>query len=229
MGRNKLSRFAWNAECRNLVEPGKEIYNNIKGGWNDFLGNKNKITLELGCGGGEYTTGLAPLFPNQNFIGVDVKGSRMWNGSTIAVNNNYQNVAFLRAPIRLIRNFFDKDEVESIWITFPDPKPRDRDEKNRLSGPEMLSIYKDILVNGGWVNFKTDNRPLFDFTLENLSLAVENSKFPFFIKDLSYTFDLYDSDLEKDCFGIKTTYEKKFLEEGLKINYLRFRLFSCDV
>ncbi|WMJ74327.1 tRNA (guanosine(46)-N7)-methyltransferase TrmB [Cytophagaceae bacterium ABcell3] len=227
MPRRKLARFEHNAKAANVIEPGKEIYNTIKGNWSKFFKNDNPIVLELGCGRGEYTTGLANRFPEKNFIGVDVKGCRIWKGSTVAIENNMHNVAFLRAQIRLIRDYFEKNEVEEIWVTFPDPKPRDRDEKNRLPGPEFLGIYKDILKEGGRVHLKTDCVPLFDFALEKLQLAGRgNTMFPFYIKSLEFTHDLYSSELLKEQHGIQTTYEKKFLGEGLKINYLRFQLFS---
>ncbi|MFN6943947.1 MAG: tRNA (guanosine(46)-N7)-methyltransferase TrmB [Cytophagaceae bacterium] len=229
MGRTKLARFEYNANSANVIEPGKEVFTNIKGNWRSFFGNEQPITLELGCGRGEYTTGLAKVFPQRNYIGVDVKGARIWKGSSVANENQLKNAAFLRAPILLIKDFFEKGEVDEIWITFPDPKPRDRDEKNRLSGPVFLSNYKEILSEGGIVHLKTDNKPLYDFTLENLLLADKgNTCFPYYISELTYTDDLYNSPLLEEHYGIETTYERKFRESvGNKINYLRFRLYTA--
>ena len=220
MGRQKLARFALNAQRENVVEPGKEIFSRIKGNWREFFKNDNPIVLEVGCGRGEYTTGLAAVFPDKNFIGVDIKGARIWKGSSVAVENNLKNVAFLRIKIQNIADFFEKGEVNEIWITFPDPRPKDKDERRRLTNPRFLNIYKDLLVPEGQVYFKTDNEGLFDYTLQE----VLDVQVP--VKDLEYTKDLYNSPLISEHYGIQTTYEKKFLEKQTKINYMRFKFFA---
>lgn len=217
MGRQKLIRFETNAQRENVVEPGKALFTSIKGKWREYFKNENPLVLEVGCGRGEYTTGLAGIFPNKNFIGIDIKGSRIWKGSTVAVENNYLNVAFLRTKIQNIADFFSKGEVNEIWITFPDPRPKDKDERRRLTNPRFLNIYKRLLADGGIVHFKTDNLCLFEYTLELL----QNSDIK--IKDLEFTKDLYKSELQADHYGIQTTYEKKFLPVVERINYLRFK------
>lgn len=216
MGRQKLARFAVNAARENVVEPGKEIFTKMKGNWRPYFKNENPIVLEVGCGRGEYTTGLAAVYPNKNFVGIDIKGARIWKGSSIAVENNLTNAAFLRVKIQNIGDFFDKAEVNEIWITFPDPRPKDKDERRRLTNPRFLNIYKEMLIPGGTVHFKTDNVALFDYTLE----VLQNE---FKVKDLVYTKDLYNSELQAEHYGIQTTYERKFLPVVKTINYLRFR------
>lgn len=216
--RGKLKRFRENAESHNVIEPGKAIFENIKGNWHaDFFKNDNPITLELACGSGEYTTGMAELFKERNFIGIDIKGARIWKGSRYARENRLENVAFLRTQIGLLEKFFSKGEIGEIWIVFPDPHPRDSDEKKRLTHPRFIEMYKNVLKSGGIIHLKTDNKDLFDYTLELLKSRND-------ISDLTFTKDLYRSDLLAHHFDIQTKYEKKFLEQGLKINYLQFRL-----
>lgn len=216
--RSKLRRYHENAESPYVIEPGKEIYEQIKGNWHEsYFENDHPITLELACGRGEYTIGLAKLFQNRNFIGVDIKGSRIWKGSTYAIADNLSNVAFLRTQIDHLENFFDEDEVDEIWITFPDPHPKSAGHRKRLSGPKFLEIYKKMLKNGGIVHLKTDNIMLFEWTLEMLAQRDD-------ISNLIFTKDLYKSDLLKDHHGLQTRYEKMFAEQGFKINYLRFEL-----
>ena len=215
--RGKLARFQDNLESKNVLEPGKELFEAIKGRWNtDFFENDLPLVVELGCGRGEYSVGLAEHISNQNFIGVDVKGARIWKGSQQAQQKGLQNVGFLRAQIQLIENFFNPGEVSAFWITFPDPRPKDRDVKRRLTSPRYLDMYKTLLKEEGWVYFKTDSTPLFEYTLEVL-------KDKYLIKDLEYTFDLYKSDLWQEHFGIKTKYELLFTEKGEDIKYLKFR------
>jgi len=202
--KRKLERFKEIETLPNVVEPFKEVYHFIKGKWNqDFFKNDNPITLELACGRGEYTIGLARLFPSRNYIGVDIKGERIWKGSTTAVNDNLNNVAFLRTMILLIENFFEDGEVDEIWITFPDPRPRLRDIKRRLTSPRFLEIYKRLLRPGGYVRLKTDNTGLYEFSLEALQSRND-------ITDLKFTADVYNSDLRPECFDIRTRYEEAF-------------------
>ena len=217
MGRQKLARFALNAQRENVIEPGKEIFTQIKGKWREFFKNNNPIVLEVGCGRGEYTTGLAVVYPDRNFVGIDIKGARIWKGSSVAIENKLTNAAFLRVKAQNISDHFDKGEVNEIWVTFPDPRPKDKDERRRLTNSRFLNIYKELLVSDGIVHFKTDNEGLFDYTLQE----VLNVQVP--VKDLVYTKDLYNSDMLAEHYGIQTTYERKFLGIGTKINYMRFR------
>jgi len=215
--KRKLERFKEIESQSNVIEPSKDIYHYIRGKWNDdFFKNDNPITIELACGRGEYTVGLAKLFPNNNYIGVDIKGERIWKGSSRARKDNLGNVAFLRTMILLIENFFEEGEVNEIWITFPDPRPRKRDIKRRLTSPRFLSIYKRLLKPGGYVRLKTDNTGLYEYSLEEL----QNRKD---ITDLKFSDDVYNSDLRPECFDIKTRYELAFASKGEKIKYLRFK------
>lgn len=217
MGRRKLARFEEIAMSRNVIEPGKELFDTVRGKWHDlFFHNHNPIILELGCGRGEYTTGLAQIHPDKNYLGIDVKGARIWKGSSIANEKHLHNVGFLRCPIELIAPFFAKNEISEIWITFCDPQPRDSDITKRMTGPYFLNIYRGMLKKGGIVHLKHDNKEFVDWTLEVLK---EEG-----IEPEILTYDLYNSSLLGEHYGIQTTYEKKWLGEGIKINYLRFRL-----
>ncbi len=216
MSRKKLIKFSQNWDRDNILEPGKPLYDEIKGRWNShFFNNSNDICIELACGRGEYTTGLATVFPQKNFIGVDVKGDRLWYGSNVAINNNLQNVCFLRTQIQMLSVFFAEAEIAELWITFPDPRPRKRDAKRRLTHPRYLELYRSVLKPGGWVKFKTDNRQLFEYTLEVLQQVQVN--------DLQHTFDLYQSPLLAEHYQIQTRYERIFSGQGHKIHYLKFR------
>lgn len=212
---NKLEKFAQNKANRNVIEPGKPIYDTIRGNWKAFFGNDNEIVVELACGWGEYTLSLAEHFPNKNFIGVDIKGDRVWRGSQYAIKNQLDNVAFLRTHIIEILNLFDTGEVDELWLTFPDPRPKDRDEKHRLSNSHFLNKYRQILKKEGWFKFKTDNTGLFEYTLQ--VLAEHN------IKNHAFTFDLYDSPLMEDHYGIKTKYERIWTDKGERIKYMKFQ------
>ncbi|MFN8334310.1 MAG: tRNA (guanosine(46)-N7)-methyltransferase TrmB [Cyclobacteriaceae bacterium] len=215
--KRKLERFKVIESQPNVVEPTKEFYHSIKGNWNkDFFKNDNPITVELACGRGEYTIGLAKLFPDRNYIGVDIKGERIWKGSTTATENNLTNAAFLRTMILLIENFFAEGEISEIWITFPDPRPRVRDIKRRLTSPRFLSIYKRLLKPGGYVRLKTDNTGFYEFTLEEVLQRDD-------ITDLKFSDDVYNSELRPECFDIKTKYEQMFAAKGERIKYLRFQ------
>lgn len=212
---SKLEKFAQNKASRNVIEPGKDLYNTIKGNWKKFFGNDNELVVELACGWGEYTLSLAERFPDKNFIGVDIKGDRVWRGSQYAIKNELDNVAFLRTHIIEILQLFDLGEIDEIWLTFPDPRPKDRDEKHRLSNKSFLSKYKQILKPDGWFKFKTDNTDLFEYTLQVLS--------DFSIKNHDFTIDLYNSELMDDHFEIKTKYERIWTEKGEKIKYMKFQ------
>lgn len=215
--KRKLERFSIIAERENVLQPGKELYFAVKGKWNGiYFKNNNPITLELACGRGEYTIGLANRFPDRNYIGVDIKGDRLWKGSSLAVEQNLLNVAFLRTQILLIENFFEAGEVDEVWLTFPDPRPRKIDVRRRLTNSRFLIMYKNLLKPDGYFRFKTDNTGLFEYTLEEIQSRSD-------IVDLKFTDNLYDSDLREECFDIKTKYEDMFASQGEKIKYLRCR------
>lgn len=217
MGRSKLMKFAAIAERENVIEPGDEQYGQLIGKWREeFFENDNPLVLEIGCGRGEYTVGMAKLFPEKNFIGLDIKGARIWKGSSLAEEEELDNVAFLRTFIEHLDENFADDEVDAIWVTFPDPRPRDRDVKRRLTSPRFLDNYEKIVKPGGIIHLKTDNQMLFDYTLEVLQ---ERGA-----KDLLFTHDLYQSDLQEHTMGIYTTYEKRYLEEGITIKYLQYKV-----
>lgn len=215
--KSKLKRFEIIATRDNVLERGKDIYMKIKGNWNElYFRNEQPITIELACGRGEYSVGLASRFPQRNFIGVDMKGDRLWKGSTLAIEKSLTNVGFLRTQILDIESFFQPGEVDEIWLTFPDPRPRKRDVKRRLTSPRFMDIFKKLLKPGSYFRLKTDNTPLFDYTMEQLGMRND-------IDDLKYTHDLYNSELREECFDIKTRYEEMFSAKGETIKYLRFR------
>ena len=212
-----MAKFATIAERDNVVQDGDEHYGQLVGRWNELLFENNRpLVLEVGCGRGEYTVGMARLHPEKNFIGTDIKGARIWKGSTLAVEEVLDNVAFLRTFIENIEDNIGEHEIDEIWITFPDPRPKDRDIKRRLTSPKFLDIYNRIVKPGGIVHLKTDNLGLFEYTLEVLKEREVNN--------LVYTFDLYNSDLQDHTMGIYTTYEKQYLSEGIPIKYLQFKI-----
>lgn len=200
-----------------MIQPGKEQFDNIRGKWcSDFFKNSHPLVVELACGRGEYTIGLARQFPIQNFVGVDIKGDRLWKGSKTAFEQNLQNVGFLRTFIHALDKFFAPGEIDELWLTFPDPRPKDRDERRRLTNNRFLDLYKPLLKEQGWLKFKTDSTSLFEYTLEVLAERRD-------IVDLVYTDDLDNSELLTDHFGIVTHYEKLFSGKGEKIKYLKFK------
>ncbi|MEZ5198448.1 MAG: tRNA (guanosine(46)-N7)-methyltransferase TrmB [Bacteroidales bacterium] len=174
------------------------------------------MTLELGCGKGEYTVGLAKLHPEKNFIGIDRKGARMWRGAKTAVEENLINVGFLRTRIEYITSFFSSHEVSEIWIVFPDPQLRMKKEMNRMTSPLFIERYKTFLKPDGIIHLKTDNTELYEYTLKVIN------DFDHLL--LFETDDLYKEEPGLEAAGIKTFYESKFLEEGKKIKYIQFTL-----
>lgn len=219
--KNKLYRFSVIAERANVIEPGKELFTRIRGHWNDsYFTKAQPLTVELACGRGEYSVALAGRFPERNYVGVDVKGDRIWKGSTLAVGLGLSNIGFLRANILNIESFFAPHEADEIWLTFPDPRPRKRDIKRRLTSPRFLEMYKRILRPGGYFRLKTDNTGLFDYTSQVLSERKD-------IVDLAITDDVYGSVLREECFDIQTRFEEMFAAKGEKIKYLRFQ-FNSD-
>ncbi|MDX2197233.1 MAG: tRNA (guanosine(46)-N7)-methyltransferase TrmB [Cytophagales bacterium] len=217
MGKNKLFRFSENIKSNYIIEEGKSFYTTCKGAWNEhYFHNNNPIIIELGCGNGEYTCGLAGMFADANYVGVDIKGARLWRGSKSAEALRLLNVAFLRTRIDTIDQYFAPHEVSEAWITFPDPQPKDRNEKHRLTHPRFLKAYKNILKPHAHIHLKTDSEFLFQYTLQ----TIENEH----IKPDICTHDLYTSEWQSLHHGIMTKYEKMFLAEGKKIHYLRFQL-----
>lgn len=219
--KNKRLRFQIIAKQENVIEPGKNIFEKIKGNWHDlYFQNKNPIVVELACGRGEYSIALADRFPNKNFIGVDIKGDRLWKGSILAMEKKMSNVAFLRTNILHLDSFFEKNEITEIWLTFPDPRPKKRDIKRRLTSPRFLDIYKKLIYPQGYIRLKTDNTELYQYTLDELAKRDD-------VDDLQSTSDVYQSTLRSACFDIKTRYEEIFSNQGEKIKYLQFRLKSA--
>lgn len=221
MGKKKLKRFKELESLEKVFQPPlEEIFRKdfrLKGRWKEeVFGNAHPLVLELGCGKGEYTVGLARRYPEMNFMGLDIKGARMWTGARLARDEGLQNVAFLRTRIDFICSFFDRDEVEEIWITFPDPQEKRRRLKKRLPGALFLNKYRLFLKDGGLVHLKTDNRELYLDTLE----MVRYNK----LSVLRASDDIYGEGWENEIVGIQTYYEKRFLSEGSKINYLCFKL-----
>lgn len=189
----------------------------LAGKWrSEVFKNENPLVLELACGKGDYTLALAAKYTGKNFIGVDSKGARIFTGSKTALEQNLTNVAFARMRIENCTNFFADGEVDEIWITFPDPFPKKRDAKRRLTATAFLQRYKKICKPGAIVHFKTDDLPLFHFTKE----SVEENKLPL----LYYKEDIYATPLDFEELSIQTHYERQHLANGRKINYLRFSL-----
>lgn len=219
MGKGKLEKFADMRQYPNVVEcPWRGTDSEpfaLKGLWQrDFFRNDHPITVELGCGRGEYTVGLGRRYPDRNFIGVDIKGARMWTGATDALREGLTNVGFLRTQIEIIDRFFAPSEVDEIWITFPDPQMKKATK--RLTSTGFLERYRHFLVDGGQVHLKTDSNFLFTYTR---CLLEENGLVPEFITE-----DLYHSGLADDILSIRTYYEQQWLDRGLPIRYLKFRL-----
>lgn len=221
MGKDKIRRFAAIKEYSNVFEPviGEEY--EMKGKWrSDYFKNENPIVLELGCGKGEYTVGLSKHFPNKNFIGVDIKGARMFIGATEAIEESLENVAFLRTKIDFITDCFEENEVDEIWLTFSDPQPVKPNK--RLSSPPFIERYKKILKPGGIIHMKTDSDLLFEYTEEQINEKNYNC--------LELTWDLYGSlpetidEKTREIFHIKTHYEKLFTSKGSVIKYCKFKL-----
>ncbi len=219
MGKNKLQRFTENATYKHVIQPdiieARFQDNPIKGKWREqMFGNNNPIIVELGCGKGEYTIELARANPNKNYIGVDIKGARIWRGAKTVAEENLKNIAFLRTRIEFITRYFAPDEVDEIWITFPDPQIKPRRAKNRLTHSGFLNRYQQFLKPGSVVHLKTDSLFLHRYT----KMVLEHNN----IQIIEANKDIYSDNNINRNLTIKTTYEKIFLKQGLPITYLSF-------
>jgi tRNA (guanine-N7-)-methyltransferase len=224
VGKNKLQKFddmssfphVFQYPFSVLQERGFEM----KGKWNElFFRNEHPIVLELGCGKGEYTVGLGRLFPEKNFIGIDIKGARMWTGAKQALENKMPNIAFLRTRIEFINHFFSSGEVSEIWLTFPDPQMSKINK--RMTSTRFMELYRKILQNRGLIHLKTDSNFLFTYT----RAMIKANHFPVQVE----TDDLYNSYLSDEILSIQTFYEQQWLDRGLNIKYIRFVCESRDI
>ncbi|MBN2633763.1 MAG: tRNA (guanosine(46)-N7)-methyltransferase TrmB [Bacteroidales bacterium] len=221
MGKNKLARWAELGTFSNVLQPpGEEVKNKdhpLKGKWSShFFLNNNPLVVELGCGKGEYTTGLSRKFPDNNYIGVDIKGARMWRGAKTSREQGLNNTAFIRTRIEFISSFFESGEVDEIWLTFPDPHPGKKNANKRLTCPWFLNMYRNFVKDKGIIHLKTDNFELFRYTS---SLAEVNG-----LNIIRSSTDVHNEMPGDEILKIKTHYENLFLHEGSKINYLEFSL-----
>jgi len=217
MGKNKLQKFKEMEKFPHVFQYPyallKENDSEMKGKWcNFFFQNDHPIVLELGCGKGEYTVNLARMFPEKNFIGIDIKGARMYLGAKQTLGEGLNNVAFLRTHIELINHFFAQNEVSEIWLTFPDPQIKKTNK--RLTSARFLQYYRNILRNNGIIHLKTDNHFLFNYTRE----IIQDNHF----RILFQTEDLYQNCLTDKTLSIRTSYEQQWLKRGLKIKYICF-------
>ena len=220
--KNKLKRFRENETFANVFQPTREEVSTdnfaLKGKWNaDFFKNDHPVILELGCGKGEYSVGLAEKYPDKNFVGIDIKGARFWRGAKTAVDNGMRNVAFVRTQIELIDHLFAPNEVDEIWITFPDPQIKYKRTKHRMTNTEFLQLYKKILKPEGVVNLKTDSEFMHGYTLGLLHGEGHEV--------LYANHDVYKNEgSPSEVIEIQTFYEKQYLEVNKAITYIRFKI-----
>ena len=212
MGHKKLIRFGEIKTFSNVLEYPTEM----KGNWNSFFKNENPIILELACGKGEYALGLGEMHPDRNFIGVDIKGNRIWKGAKTAIEKGLNNVAFLRTQIDKITEYFTNDEVSEIWITFPDPQLRTGKAKKRLTHPKFLRMYQQFLKNDGAVNLKTDSPSLYNFTKTVVTVYELD-----LLQDHDDVYSVAERSIELE---IKTHYEQLDIAQSNKVHYLKFKL-----
>lgn len=226
MGKDKLKRFAENETFSNLYQPSfPEVFQKdfrLKGAWNnEVFKNGNPIVLELGCGRCEYTIGMGRYNEEKNYIGIDIKGARLWRGAKTAIEDNMGHIAFIRTNIELLSSFFAEKEISEIWITFPDPQLKTKRSKKRLTGSRLLNIYKQILSTTGTINLKTDSAELFNYTKELLEF---NN-----IQPTVCISNIYAQPEISKILQIKTHYESIFLKVGKSINYLQFILPDKEI
>jgi len=212
MGQKKLIRFEEIRQFSNVLEYPPDM----KGNWHRFFGNQHPITLELACGKGEYAVGLARLHPEENFIGIDIKGNRIWRGAKTALEEKMKNVAFIRSAIDQITAYFAANEIAGIWLTFPDPQLRESRSKKRLAHPRFLRLYQQFLAPGARVHLKTDSPVLYTFTLEVINL--------FQLSLLYQTDDLYAGEQVSAELSIKTHYEGLDIAGSSRIHYICFQI-----
>ncbi len=219
MAKHKLRRFGELETFKRTFQypfPLLSTDHGLCGNWNEkVFHNSNPIVVELGCGRGEYTVSLAQNFTDRNFIGVDIKGARLWRGAKTINEENILHAAFLRTHVEWLPQFFAPGEIREIWVTFPDPQPQISRENRRITNPKFLKMYRELVGKDGILHLKTDNIGLFEYTLEMLEKEDGNIEV--------CTKDLYVDTPADFNTNIQTTYEKIFLKQGLKINYLRFR------
>lgn len=233
MSKGKLEKFAMISEYENCVEPSMEEVMTtgipLKGKWNEaFFKNDNPITVELACGGGEYTVGMAKMYPDRNFIGVDIKGNRIWKGATKAIEQGLTNVGFLRTRIDFIANCFGKNEVDEVWITFPDPQMNKNRRRKRLTNKLFLSRYNQFLKSEGKIRLKSDSDFFYEFTKE--IIEEKGLEIIFDCDDIysKYTPQNPKTRLTKEL-SLKTFYENMWLEEGKTIKYIEYKLDKFKV
>jgi len=212
MGQKKLIRFEAIRHFSNVLEYPQDM----KGKWGEFFGNTAPLTLELACGKGEYAVGLGRLYPERNFIGIDIKGNRIWRGATTALEDGLKNVAFIRSHIDKITDYFAAGEVAEIWMTFPDPQLRGSRAKKRLTHPRFLRLYQQVLKKDGLVHLKTDSPDLYEFTLAVIHL--------FGLTLLEHTDTVYSQDTISPELMIKTHYENLDIAQSNRVHYIRFRI-----
>lgn len=219
--KNKLKRFKENESFPNVFQPSRdEVLKGLfphKGNWAEVFGNDNPLVVELGCGKGEYTIGLARMHPEINYIGIDIKGARLWRGAKTALEESLENVVFIRSQISMIDELFARGEVSEIWITFPDPQIKFKRTKHRLTNLEFLKKYSLVLQQNGLVHLKTDSEFMHGYTLgilqaRNMEILYSNH-------------DVYKNEgSPKEVLEIQTFYENQYLELGKPITYLKFRI-----
>jgi tRNA (guanine-N7-)-methyltransferase len=212
MSRTKQKKFRFIETHPKVIEPSKPNYLNMKGNWGKHFGNTNPIVCEIACGYGEYTNGLAVHFPEKNFIGIDIKGDRIAKGIQESEKNNVKNTAFLRTDISKLRDFFDKEEIDEIWIIHPDPFPQNSNARKRLTHQNFLEMYRNVSRHTAQFHFKTDNKDLYEYSLTSISASNPCS--------IEFTDNLYSSDLLANHYEIKTRYEKKALKNEQPIYYI---------
>ncbi|MEI8272426.1 MAG: tRNA (guanosine(46)-N7)-methyltransferase TrmB [Paludibacter sp.] len=224
MGKNKLAKFAEMEGFSHVFQVSSHAVREglsfeMKGKWNElFFKNNNPIVLELGCGKGEYSLGLAQFYPDKNFIGVDIKGARLWTGAKESFQKGLNNVAFVRTDIEMIHHFFGNNEVSEIWLTFPDPQMKK--VTKRLTSTNFMKLYQQFVKENGLIHLKTDSNFMFSYTCE----MVKSNHYPIIYS----TDNLYSSELTDPILGIKTYYEQQWLSRGISIKYIQFMLKNTD-